>query len=56
MIDTLDVPDPGAAIDVGLSVTVTPAGCPEAVSAMDESNPPEMLEVTVDDPLAPQLA
>lgn len=48
-----DVPDPGAAIEVGLKVTVTPVGWPVAERATAESNPPEMVEVMVDEPLAP---
>jgi len=50
---TADVPEPGAAMDVGLKATVTPEGWPLADSAMAESNPPETAVVMVDDPLLP---
>ena len=50
---TAEVPAPGAAIDVGLKLTVTPAGAPLAVSAMAESNPPETAVVIVELPLEP---
>ena len=49
----VDVPEPGAAIDEGLKVTVTPAGCPEALSAIAELNPPETAVVIVEEPLLP---
>lgn len=49
----VDVPEPGAAVDVGLKVTVTPEGCPDADNAMAELNPPEILAVTVEFPLPP---
>ncbi len=49
----LEVPDPGAPIDDGLKPTVTPLGAPEAVSATAELNPPEIVELMVDDPLLP---
>lgn len=48
-----DVPEPGAAIDVGLKVAVTPVGIPLADSAIAELNPPETAVVTVELPLAP---
>jgi hypothetical protein len=38
---------------VGLKVTVTPAGCPEALKAIAESNPPETAVVIVEVPLLP---
>jgi len=47
------VPEPGAAIDVGLKVTVTPEGCPLAVKATAELKPPETVVVSVDAPLLP---
>ena len=50
---TADVPEPGAAMDVGLKATVTPDGWPVALSAMAESNPPETFVVMVDEPLLP---
>jgi hypothetical protein len=49
----LDVPEPGAAIDVGLKLTVTPAGWPEADKATAESNPPEIVVLMVELPLEP---
>lgn len=51
--DIVDVPDPGAAIEVGLKLTVTPVGAPEAVKAIAESNPPNTAVVIVDEPLPP---
>jgi len=51
--DIVDVPDPGAAIELGLKLTVTPVGWPEAVKAIAESNPPNTLVVIVDEPLLP---
>ena len=42
VIVAVDVPEPGAAKDVGFKVIVTPDGCPEAVSATVESKPPEI--------------
>jgi hypothetical protein len=49
----VDDPEPGAAIDVGLKLTVTPLGWPEADKAIAESNPPETAVVIVDVPLEP---
>lgn len=49
----VEVPEPGAAIDVGLKLTVTPAGWPLAVNATAESNPPETEVVIVEVPLPP---
>lgn len=49
----VDVPEPGAAIDVGLKVAVTPVGRPLADSATAELNPPETVVVMVDVPLLP---
>jgi hypothetical protein len=48
-----DVPEPGAAIDEGLKLTVTPEGTPLADSAIDELNPPEAVVVTTAYPLCP---
>lgn len=48
----VDVP-PGAAIDVVLRLSVTPAGWPLAVKATAESNPPIALAVMVEAPLLP---
>lgn len=50
---TVDVPEPGAAIEPGLKPTVTPAGAPDAVRAMAELNPPEIAVVTAEPPLLP---
>ena len=49
----VDVPEPGAAMEVGLKVTVTPEGCPLAESAMAELKPPETAVVTVHVPVLP---
>src|SRR5580693_728632 len=49
----VDVPEPGAAMDVGLKLTVTPVGWPVADNAMAELNPPETAVVIVDEPLLP---
>ena len=52
-IDMLEVPEPGAAMDAGVKLTVTPVGCPVADKATAELNPPEMAVVIVDEPLLP---
>jgi hypothetical protein len=49
----VEVPEPGAAMDVGLKVTVTPLGWPLADKAIAELNPPETVVVIVDVPLLP---
>jgi hypothetical protein len=49
----VEVPEPGAAIDAGTKLTVTPAGCPVADKATAELNPLKMAFVTVDEPLLP---
>ncbi len=49
----VDVPEPGAAIDVGLNATVTPEGSPLADNATAELKPPETVVVTVEEPLLP---
>jgi hypothetical protein len=49
-----EVPEPGAAMDVGVKLTVTPVGCPVANKATAELNPPEMATVTVDLPASPR--
>lgn len=49
----VEVPEPGAAMDVGLKLTVTPVGWPPAVNPIAELNPPEMAVVIVDVPLLP---
>ncbi len=52
-IDMVELPEPGAAMDVGLKLTVTPEGWPEADSAIAELKPPETAVVMVDVPLLP---
>lgn len=49
----VEVPEPGAAIDVGLKLTATPVGWPLADKAMAELKPSEMAVVIVDIPLLP---
>lgn len=49
----VDAPEPGAAMDVGLKVTVTPVGWPVADNAIAESKPPEIAVVIVEVPLLP---
>jgi len=49
----VEVPEPGAAMDVGLKLTVTPVGWPVAVKATAAPKPPEMAVVIVDVPLLP---
>jgi hypothetical protein len=49
----VEVPLPGAAIDVGLKVTVTPVGWPLALNATAESKEPVMALVMVEVPLLP---
>src|SRR5207245_9872772 len=51
----VEVPDTGAAIELGVSVTVMPAGAPVAVSATAALKPPAIVDVMVDEPLAPCL-
>lgn len=43
----VDVPVPGAAIEVGLKVTVCPLPCPEADKVIAELKPPETIVVIV---------
>lgn len=50
---SVEVPEPGAAMEAGLKATVTPEGWPLAVKAIAESKPPETVVVTVEVPLAP---
>ena len=52
-IDMVELPKPGAAMDAGLKLTVTPVGCPVADKATAELNPPEMARAMVDEPLLP---
>ncbi len=49
----VELPEPGAAIDVGLKAAVTPVGSPLAESDIAELKPPETLVETVLDPLPP---
>ncbi len=49
----VELPEPGAEIDDGLKLTVTPDGWPDADKAMDELKPPEMEVEIVDEPLLP---
>lgn len=49
----VELPEPGAATEVGLNVTVTPVGWPAADKAIAESKPPETAVVIVDVPLLP---
>jgi hypothetical protein len=53
VIVIVELPEPGAAMDVGLKLTVTPVGWPLADKATAASNPPETAEVIVDVPLPP---
>ena len=49
----VELPEPGAGIDWGLKVTVTPVGWPVADKEMAELKPPETPVVIVDVPLLP---
>jgi len=49
----VEVPEPGAAMDGGTKLTVTPVGCPVADKATAELNPPKMPVLMVDEPLLP---
>ena len=49
----LEVPAPGAAMDVGLNAAVTPVGRPDAERAIAALNPPETAVVMVDLPVLP---
>ena len=44
---SVELPEPGAAIDVGLKLAVTPAGSPLAESDTAELKPPETVVETV---------
>jgi hypothetical protein len=50
----LEVPEPGAAMDAGVKLTVTPVGCPVADNVTAELNPPETAVVMVDRPVSPR--
>ena len=52
-IDRVDEPEPGAGIEVGLRLAVTPLGAPETESASAALNPPETLVLMVELPLCP---
>ena len=52
-MDMAELPEPGAAIGVGLNVTVTPVGWPLAVKAIAASKPPDTAVVIVELPLLP---
>jgi hypothetical protein len=49
----VEEPEPGAAIDVGLKETVTPAGWPEAERAIALLSPPDTVVETVEVPELP---
>jgi hypothetical protein len=49
----VEAPEPGAAMEAGVKLTVTPVGCPVADKATAELKPPEIATVTVDEPLLP---
>jgi hypothetical protein len=49
----VEVPDPGAAIEDGLKLTVTPDGCPLADNATAELKPLLPIKVMVEVPLLP---
>src|SRR5437773_2137221 len=53
VIVIVELPEPGAAIELGLKLTVVPAGCPEADSATAELNPPDTVVVMVEVPEPP---
>lgn len=53
VIVIVDVPDPGAAMLVGLKLTVVPLGAPEADKAIALLNPPLTVVVIVEVPCAP---
>jgi hypothetical protein len=43
----VEVPEPGAAMGLGLKVTVLPGPCPEADRSIGELKPPEIFVLTV---------
>jgi len=51
----VDEPEPGAAMELGLKLTVTLLGWPLADKAMAESKPPEIVVVMVEWPEFPGL-
>jgi len=48
-----DRPEPGARMEAGLKLTLTPDGWPVALKAMAESKLPEIVVVTMTYPLVP---
>ena len=50
----VEVPEPGAAIELGLKVTLFAAPCPEADKEIAELKPPETAVVIVDVPELPR--
>lgn len=49
----VEEPEPGAAMEVGLKLTVTPVGWPVADNATPELKPPETAVVMAEEPLLP---
>ena len=49
----VDVPEPGAEINLGLKVVITPLGWPVAHKSTEESKPPVMAVVMVEVPVSP---
>src|SRR5216684_3554045 len=54
VIVKVELPEPGAAMEVGLKPAVAPVGRPLALSATAALKPPETAVVTVEDPEAPR--
>ena len=52
----VDFPDPGAAMDEGLKLTVTPDGRPDADNAIAALKPPETVAVILEVPEPPQAS
>jgi len=55
VIPIVDVPEPGAAIEVGLKVTITSLGSPDADKEMAESKPLPAVVVIVELPEPPHF-
>ena len=53
LIDMVEVPEPGAAMDEGLKLTVTPLPCPEALRVIGELKSPAIVVVIVVVPVFP---
>ena len=53
VIVMVELPEPGAAMDVGLKLTVTPVGWPDADKPMAELKEPDTAVVMVEVPLLP---